>query len=52
MSVSPDLVVMEELVKICQEATDASANQGFLENIAKQVVFHVDTFFAPKNKKN
>ena len=39
MSVSPDLVVMEELVKICQEATDVNADQDFWENNAKSVRF-------------
>ena len=47
MNAVQDLALTVEHVKICQEATDASAKQDFLENIAKQVVFHVNSFFAP-----
>ena len=39
MSVSPDLVLMEELVKICQEATDVNADQDFWGNTVKLVRF-------------
>ena len=45
MNAVQDLALTVEHVKICQEATDASAKQDFLENIAKQVVFHVNSFF-------
>ena len=39
MNAVQDLALTVERVKICQEVTDASAKQDFLENIAKQVVF-------------
>lgn len=41
MNVSRDLAVMEELVRIWQEATDVNVNQDFWANTAKPVRFEL-----------
>lgn len=53
MNVSPDLAVTEELVRICQEVTDANADKDSWENIARLVkeLISTTTFFMLSCKK-
>jgi len=54
MNVSPDLAVTEELVRICQEVTDANADKDSWENIARLVkeLISTTTFYMLSCKKN